>query len=289
MDPDREGVYTVFEGGEMVGKDIQALALVAAIGFYNRTVARRDPLKEIPLVFVREPGTVLYSDIKFVRGDWVERNQTIRETLKYNEKLEWKEQLYLFMLARDNLIEGCIAPVLKVPGVLVVSLRDVTSSWVYQGMIGGVSPEKILLLEEASIGRAKANLTLILDITIEEFKRRRITVMAEGRVSVDSAPIDAFDRRELEFHKSVFDAYRIIAECPPEYGERLLINGMGSYEEVLKRIIMAFEERIYRANEWGYFNLQQRLHRCGFRFGDLTAFVVDTYRTQPDMLSLLQS
>ncbi len=285
--PDRLGVYLTLEGGEMVGKNVQAYLLVAVLEAFNDYCANFNIPVRIPILLVCEPGAVLYSSIeRDIDLEWQRNNLKLRERLKMQVATP-DEYLEGYMQARKVLIDNCIVPFLDENiGGVIISVRDITSSLVYQGLVGGVSLEYINQLQTEMIHDVVADWVFILDIAIEEFTERGRIIASVGRgTEAGEASLDTWDSKKLEFHKAIYEAYREIAKMS-SISERVLINGQGSIIEVLARVVWEFERRICGAEESdiGSKMIRKVLREAGFNLGDLTRFAVQVYEDNPNLL-----
>jgi dTMP kinase len=109
----------------------------------------------------------------------------------------------LFMASRAQLVAEVIRPALAA-GEIVVSDRFTLANVVYQGHAGGLDPEALWQVGRFSTGGLEPDLTLVLDLPVEEALARR------GR------PADRMESRPLEYHQAVHDGFRAEAERRPD-------------------------------------------------------------------------
>lgn len=134
----------------------------------------------------------------------------------------------LFAADRAQHMHTIIEPALM-SGKDVICDRFTGSSIAYQGHGRGLDAESIRLMSEFSAKGIRPDIVLLLDISYEEYMRRR-----ELSDNADTK----FDVEEAEFHKKVLRGYREIAEQNPDTwvvidGERPLGNVR---EDILKTL-----------------------------------------------------
>jgi dTMP kinase len=184
------GFFITLEGGEGAGKSTQAARLADRIAALGRQVVR-----------TREPG-----------GS--PGGEAIRALLVTGAADRWSpisETLLMYAARRDH-IERVIAPALE-RGAVVVCDRYADSTRAYQGAGGGAPPSLIEALEEAVLGVARPDLTLILDLPVEAGLAR-----TTGRPSSETR----FEARDLAFHQRIREAFGALAEAEP--GRCLVID-----------------------------------------------------------------
>src|SRR5665213_370928 len=138
------GIFITFEGGEGAGKSAQAARLADRLAALGHDVVR-----------TREPGGSPGAE-------------AIRALLVTGAADRWSpvsETLLMYAARRDH-IEQVITPALE-RGAVVVCDRYADSTRAYQGAGGGAPPSLIEALEEAVLGAARPDLTLILDLPVE--------------------------------------------------------------------------------------------------------------------------
>jgi dTMP kinase len=196
------GYFITFEGGEGAGKSTQAARLADRIAALGRQVVR-----------TREPGGSPGAEAiraLLVTGD-ADRWSPISETL-------------LMYAARRDHIERVIVPALE-RGDVVVCDRYADSTRAYQGAGGGAPPSLIEGLEEAVLGAARPDLTLILDLPVETGLSR-----TTGRPSAETR----FEARDLAFHGRIREAFRSLARAEP--GRCLVIDAAADADAVAAAI-----------------------------------------------------
>lgn len=178
------GRFITFEGGEGGGKSTQVKAL-----------AERLKAAGLEVVATREPGGSVGAE-------------SIRELLVTGAADRWSpitETLLMYAARRDH-IERVIAPALT-RGAWVVCDRFADSTRTYQGAGGGTDPALIAALETHVLGEVRPDLTLILDLPVEEGLRR-----AHGRAGAETR----FESKGEAFHERLRQGFLDIARREPE-------------------------------------------------------------------------
>ena len=204
------GRLITFEGGEGAGKSTQISILVERL----RNAGRH-------AIATREPG-----------GSPAAEN--IRETLlsgKVKQFGPFAEAL-LFSIARQDHIDTVISDALA-RGQWVVCDRFLDSTRAYQGATGGVPSPVISALERLTLHGVMPNLTIVLDIPVEEGLAR----MARRR----GAP-DRFESQDISQHERIRKAFLDIAE--EESGRCVVIDARKPEALVAEDVWEAVAERL---------------------------------------------
>jgi dTMP kinase len=177
------GKLITFEGGEGAGKSTQVSLLVERLKSAGRHA-----------VATREPGGSPAAE-------------EIRETLlsgKIKPFGPFAEAL-LFSIARQDHVDTVISDALA-RGQWVVCDRFLDSTRAYQGVTGGLPAPVISALERLTLHGLMPNLTIVLDIPVEEglarARRRRTTP-------------DRFESQDFGQHERIRKAFLDIAEEEP--------------------------------------------------------------------------
>ena len=178
------GKFITLEGGEGAGKSTQQ----------NRLVARLTELG-LHVVATREPG-----------GS--EGAEAIRELLVNGPPDKWSAttEVLLMNAARRDHLERRIRPALE-RGAWVVCDRFADSTRAYQGAGGDADPALIDLVERQVVGDTRPDLTIILDLPVEEGLRR-----AAGRGGGEAR----FEAKGIEFHQRLRQGFLDIAAAEPD-------------------------------------------------------------------------
>ncbi len=171
-----------FEGIDFSGKSTQARLLVGHLEEHcggRRTVH-----------FIREPGGTTIS----------ERIRTILLDRSHPEMTDAAE-LLLFSASRAQLVAEVIRPALG-RGDIVVCDRYYDSTTAYQGYGRGLNLDAIHRINALAVAGTEPDLTLLLDISVDELERRR---RAAGSVS------DRMERSGRDFYERVRRGYLELA------------------------------------------------------------------------------
>jgi dTMP kinase len=204
------GRLITFEGGEGAGKSTQVSILVERL----RNAGRH-------AIATREPGGSPAAE-------------DIRETLlsgKVKQFGPFAEAL-LFSIARQDHIDTVISDALA-RGQWVVCDRFLDSTRAYQGATGGVPAPVISALERLTLHGVMPNLTIVLDIPVEEGLAR----MARRR----GAP-DRFESQDISQHERIRKAFLDIAE--EESGRCVVIDARKPEALVAEDVWEAVAERL---------------------------------------------
>ena len=196
------GRFISFEGGEGAGKTTQI----------RRLAARLEPVVG-EVVLTREPGGSAGAE-------------ALRELLVRGATDRWSplsETLILYA-AREDHLERLIRPALA-RGAWVLSDRFADSTRAYQGAGGGAPVDFIIALESAVVGAARPDLTLILDLPVDE-GLARATARGGGE--------ERFERKERSFHERLRQGFLDIAQAEPH--RCIVIDATAPPDAVAERI-----------------------------------------------------
>lgn len=173
------GLFITLEGGEGAGKSVQLGALATQLSGQGHEV-----------VTTREPGGTPLGE-------------RLREILLgLDAKLDPLAEAMLFAAARAELVTTVIKPALD-RGDFVICDRYSDSTVAYQGYASGVDLMSIGQLNQISTGGLVADLTVLLDLPVEEGLRR-------------SGGADRFEAEDAAFHERVRAGYLALAEHDTE-------------------------------------------------------------------------
>lgn len=196
------GRFVVFEGGDACGKSTQA-----------RLLADR-----LDAVLTHEPGgTTAGAAIRAVvleqgRGDLGERAEAL-----------------LMAADRAQHVEELIRPALF-SGRHVVSDRYTASSLAYQGYGRGLPLDDVARLSEWATHGLEPDLVLLLDLSVEEARRRR------------SAARDRLEAEGEAFHLRVHDGFLALAADDPD--RWVVIDADQPVDDVFADVLDAVAERL---------------------------------------------
>jgi dTMP kinase len=204
------GRFITLEGGEGAGKSTQQ----------NRLVARLTELGH-DVVATREPGGSI-------------GGEAIRELLVNGAPDRWSAttEVLLMNAARRDHLERRIIPALE-RGAWVVCDRFADSTRAYQGAGGDADPALIEAVERAVVGDRRPDLTLILDLPVEDGLRR---------ASFRGGGEARFEAKGTEFHQRLRDGFLAIAAAESE--RCAVIDAAQPVDGVAEAIWAAVSERL---------------------------------------------
>lgn len=204
------GKFITFEGGEGGGKSTQ-LALLAKV------------LEDagIEVVTTREPGGTSGAE-------------EIRDLLVRGTTDRWAPlaEVLLHFAARIDHVEKVIQPALET-GAWVLCDRFTDSTMAYQGGGHGLGFDRIRELHHQVLGNFRPDLTLILDLPVEEGLAR-----AFGRAGAE----DRYERMDLGFHERIRATFLAIGEEEPN--RCAIIDATGGVDDVQRDICAEVSHRL---------------------------------------------
>jgi dTMP kinase len=182
------GLFITFEGPDGSGKTTQAQLL------YEYLQERG-----YPVFLTREPGGTGIGD-------------QIREVLHSLENTEMLPQaeILLYSASRAQLVGQIIRPHLA-RGEIVLCDRYADSTLAYQGYGHGLNLQVLQVITSFATGGLKPDLTIYLDIDVEEGLRRKLAAYQIGE-----AEWNRMDQQEIVFHRRVREGYLQMAAAEPE-------------------------------------------------------------------------
>jgi dTMP kinase len=181
------GAFITLEGGEGAGKSTQ-----------SKRILQRLSEVGISAIATREPGGA--PDAEALR----------RILLSGDAKsLGPAAEAILFAAARIDHLEKTIEPALAA-GTFVVCDRFLDSTRAYQGATKVLDSRFLTMLEWVTLDRVRPDLTLILDLSVEEAEARA----SRRRGNFETR--DRFESENLEFHRTIRDTFLSIAAAEPE-------------------------------------------------------------------------
>jgi dTMP kinase len=193
-------LFITFEGGEGSGKSLQTRALYQKLCRLN-----------IPAVLIHEPGSTVVGEKLTRLLKWAQSTNISPLT-----------ELMLFNASRAQLMEEVVRPALKA-GKIVVCDRFTDSTIAYQGYGRRLDITTIKSLNNLATGALKPDLTVLMDIPVEE-----------GFARKTGQEPDRFEKEAKAFHQRVRKGYlRLAAEEP----ERWLVIDARLSKEIIKQII----------------------------------------------------
>lgn len=200
----RPGQYIVIEGTEGAGKGTQCEIIakwLAGMGQRCRVV--------------REPG-----------GDPF--GEALRLVLKDPDlHHEADEELLTFVAARMGMRRRVVLPALEA-GEWVIADRSEVSTYVYQGLAGGLSLQSIRSLHESVDRVCRPDLFIVIELPFE---------VSEERVDIRGEERDSFESRGDQFLRAIADGYMVIGDRMNAMGYNVWgVNGNRPIEQVTSSI-----------------------------------------------------
>jgi dTMP kinase len=143
-------MFITFEGPDGSGKTTQLRSLAEFLCQHN-----------YPVLTTREPGGTTIS----------EQIRSILFDLKNTEMVP-RTEILLFLASRAQLVEQVIRPYLAGGGIVLCD-RYADSTLAYQGYGHQVNLDQLKLLIDFATGGLKPDMTLLLDLEVQEGLRRR--------------------------------------------------------------------------------------------------------------------
>ena len=204
-----QGRFITVEGGEGAGKSTMMAHIMSWLEQHGHRVVR-----------TREPGGTQLAE-------------TIRDILldKDNDSLSDLAELLLVFASRAQHLEEVIRPALA-RGETVLCDRFTDATWAYQGGGRRISADDIATLEELVHGDLQPDLTLLLDLPVEQGMSR----------AMNRSESDRFESESRGFFQRVREAYLQRARTEP--GRFAIIDASRPLAEVREQIEQALEERL---------------------------------------------
>ncbi len=204
------GKFITLEGGEGAGKSTQSELL----GGDLRQAGQ-------PTLVTREPGGAPGAE-------------DIRGLLVTGAVGRWDPlaEALLHCAARREHLTKTITPALDA-GTWVVSDRFADSTMAYQGYGHGLGRQVVEGLSELVLGTFAPDLTLILDLAVDD---------GLGRAAVVAGPEDRYERMGRDFHQRLRDGFLEIAGREPE--RCAVIDARANVDEVRAAIRAVVRQRL---------------------------------------------
>jgi dTMP kinase len=162
--------------------------------------------------------------------------EEIRKLLVEGAPERWTplSETLLFLAARADHVACVIEPALA-QGHWVISDRFSDSTFVYQGVARGLGIDAVRRLHQTALGDFAPDLTLILDLPVDEGLKRAAARRHERE--------DRFEKFDGDFHQKLRAAFRQIVEAEPQ--RCVLIDGARNPDVVAADIWRAVEDRLH--------------------------------------------
>jgi dTMP kinase len=187
------GLFLSFEGGEAVGKSVQAARLAESLEGRGRDV-----------VLTREPGGTPFAE-------------RIRDVLLHAREVDLapEAQALLFSAARAQHTRDVIRPAL-VEGKIVIADRYFDSTLAYQGYGLGADLEGLRAMTRFAVGALVPQRTFLIDVPVA------VTLSRLG-IRSGAARWDRFHGDDRAFYERVRDGYLSLAAAEP--ARFVVVNG----------------------------------------------------------------
>jgi len=211
-------LFITFEGPDGAGKSTQ-------IDLVTRHLRRLG----YEVFYTREPGGTAIGD-------------QIREILHdvNNTEMTARAEILLYSASRAQLVQEVIRPRLA-QGQVVLCDRYADSTYAYQGYGRQLDFDSLHLITRFATQALQPDLTIYLDLEVEEGLRRKSVASAAGQ-----GEWNRMDQLELDFHQRVRAGYLEMAATEPE---RWLVVDAADSVEVINRVICNRLEQLLTEHE----------------------------------------
>ncbi len=196
-----KGLFITLEGPDGCGKTTHAKSLFHYI-----------KEKRLSVILTREPG-----------GIWL--GESIRKIMlssKYS--ISPLSELFLIEASRVQHTQKVIIPALK-KGKIVICERYTDATLSYQGYGRGIEFKVINILNKIASFRVVPDLTILLDVDVEEGLRRIGLVKTMDRIEKES----------ISFHRRVRNGYLAIAKKFPQRIKTIKTNSINSTQKKIRK------------------------------------------------------
>jgi dTMP kinase len=187
------GVFIAFEGGDGAGKSTQVRLLAEAFGAAGRQV-----------LVTRQPGGTPLGT-------------RIRELVLHGDHVSPRAEALLFAADKAHHVEEVIRPALEA-GDVVITDRYVDSSVAYQGAGRDLGADEIHQLQMWAVDDLVPDLTVVVDVTAAEGRRRR------------GATHDRLESEADQYHEAVRAHFLAMARGNPQ--RYLVVDGTRPAETI---------------------------------------------------------
>ncbi len=206
-------MFITLEGPEGSGKSMQ----ICGLAEFLRQQGRR-------VLATREPGGTFIGD-------------QIRDVIMRmdNTMMSPRAEILLFCAARAQIVEEVIRPSLE-KGLVVISDRYADSTLAYQGYGHGLDISSLKQILRFATGGLTPDLTLLLDVDVEEGLNRR---------RIGGGEWNRLDAQQLAFHQRVRQGYlKMAAEEPARWR---IINAGQKPEQVQEDLRAVLTQSLTRS------------------------------------------
>ena len=198
------GLFVAFEGGDGAGKSTQVELLAGRL---------RDQGREV--VVTRQPGGTALGE-------------QLRDLVLHGGHMSPRAEALIFAADKAQHVAEVIAPALA-RGAVVITDRYTDSSVAYQGAGRDLGHAEVHDLQMWAVGDLTPDVTVVVDITAEEGRRRR------GEVH------DRMESEDDGFHEAVRSHFLAMAQGSPE--RYLVVDGTAAPEQIHGAILDGLESR----------------------------------------------
>jgi dTMP kinase len=196
------GLFIVFEGGDGAGKSTQVALLREALERAGRTVT-----------VTRQPGGTPLG-------------QQIRDLVLHGDHVAPRAEALLFAADKAHHVETLVRPALQ-RGEVVISDRYTDSSVAYQGAGRDLGAQEVHDLNMWAVEDLVPDLTVVVDISAQEGRRRR------GEVH------DRLESEQDDFHEAIRQHFLSMAQGNPE--RYLTVDGTEAAEQIHAAVMKRLE------------------------------------------------
>jgi dTMP kinase len=180
----KRGAFITLEGPEGCGKTTQIQRLAEQLRAAG-----------VPVLLTREPGGT-------------RTGEAIRQLLQHDcsdADMDPRTETLLFCASRAQIVTQVIRPALE-QGTCVLCDRFTDSTLAYQGYGRGFNLDELRAMNRFATGGLVPDLTILLDVPVEESFRR---------LAARSAQSDRIERAAREFHERLRNGYLELAAAEP--------------------------------------------------------------------------
>lgn len=204
------GLFIAFEGGDGAGKSTQVDLLADRLGQMGYAP-----------VLTRQPGGTTLG-------------RALRDLVLHGDHMSPRAEALIFAADKAQHVEELIRPALMA-GEIVITDRYTDSSVAYQGAGRDLGAQEVHDLQMWAVHDLVPDVTVIVDITAEEGRRRR------GEVH------DRMESEEDTFHEAVRQHFQALAAAAPE--RYLVVDGTTDPIEIAAQIWERIEPLLPAAPE----------------------------------------
>lgn len=205
-------LFITFEGPDGSGKSTQINLIVEHLSRLGYQV-----------LCTREPGgTAIGNQIRQVLHD------------VNNTEMSPRAEILLYSASRAQLVEQVILPHLAQGGIVLCD-RYADSTYAYQGYGRQLDFETLRLITHFATQSLKPDLTIYLDVPVEEGLRRKSAANVSGE-----GEWNRMDQLELAFHQRVRAGYLEMARNEPE--RWLIVDASAPVDEIHQIICQRLEQ-----------------------------------------------